>query len=130
MRKKNPNYNEKEARALARRKWEQTHPEQWELLKKNQRFRRRYGITVDIYEQLLEKQNGKCRICLQIPKGIHGSGRLKVLHVDHDHSTGEIRGLLCDNCNRGLGYFKDDSLLLQQAIIYLNDYNKCGCKKS
>lgn len=119
---RDPNYNEKEARTLARRKWEQAHPEQWELQKRNQRFKRRYGITLKDYNTLLDNQKGLCFLCGHPPSGIHSSGRPHVLHVDHDHSTGKVRSLLCTQCNRGLGYFKEDIELLKRAIGYLNDH--------
>ncbi len=74
---------------------------------------RRTGITEDRYRELLTLQGGVCAICKGDP---NGKGRLA---IDHDHKTGEARGLLCSNCNPGLGFFKDDPLLLAQAIRYL-----------
>jgi hypothetical protein len=120
---RDPNYNEKIARNLSRRKWEQTHPEQWELQKRNQRFKRRYNITLTEYNELLINQEGVCFLCGNLPTGIHSSGRPHVLHVDHNHITGRVRSLLCTKCNRGLGYFNEDIKLLSKAINYLNDHN-------
>lgn len=77
---------------------------------------RRYGITREWYDTTLEKQGGCCAICQTTEVGRKGHTHF---HVDHDHHTGEVRGLLCDLCNRGLGYFKDDGLLLIQAAKYL-----------
>jgi hypothetical protein len=118
-----PNYNEVIARRLARRKWEINNPEKWEIQKRNRRFKSLYGITLSQYNVMLENQKGLCALCGNPPTGIHSSGRAHVLHVDHNHITNKVRGLLCTQCNRGLGYFKDSSELLIKASNYLNDYN-------
>lgn len=75
-----------------------------------------FGITIEDYESMLKKQNGCCRIC-----GTHYSEFSKRLAVDHDHTTGKIRGLLCLYCNTGLGKFKDSTKLLNEAIKYLEE---------
>ncbi len=75
---------------------------------------RAHGITLKDYDKMLRRQGGGCQICrTKIPGG---KGRF---HVDHNHATGEIRGLLCVNCNHGLGHFKDDIEILAAAIKYL-----------
>jgi len=71
-------------------------------------LRRKYGLTSEQYEQMLAKQDGRCRICRTEANG-------RTWHVDHNHETGIVRGILCDNCNRGLGHFKDDADLLRRA---------------
>ena len=76
-------------------------------------LRRQYGITVGKYEEMLSEQGGVCAICRSAPK----PGRR--LHVDHDHETERIRGLLCFTCNNALGDFADDTGRLQTAIGYL-----------
>lgn len=94
-------------------------PEQKELWKEYGRrsvLKKRYGITADEYDQMAIEQNG-CAICGALECG--GRGSTSRLAVDHDHVTGKIRGLLCNNCNNGLGRFKDDVELLQKAITYL-----------
>lgn len=70
----------------------------------------RYGITREEFDQLFERQRGLCAICLSEPAA----------HVDHDHETRQVRGLLCFNCNGGLGQFKDDPMRLALAIAYLS----------
>ena len=78
-------------------------------------LKRMFGITLEKYQSMAEKQDGKCAICNKE----EDCKRNKVLCVDHDHDTGEIRGLLCNTCNRGLGLFKDSVDSLQAAIKYL-----------
>jgi hypothetical protein len=112
-----------QARRIARRKWEKLNPDKWELQKQNQRLNRRYGIKLDDYQKLFDSQKGLCAICLNPPTGLHSSGRAHVLHVDHCHKTGEIRGLLCTACNQALGMFKEDIKILQKAKEYINAYS-------
>lgn len=74
---------------------------------------RKYGITAEQYAEMLFLQGGVCAICKGPGKAY---GRL---HVDHNHETGRIRGLLCNTCNAGLGQLRDDVELLRAAIAYL-----------
>ncbi len=79
------------------------------------RLKKRYGISKEDYESMLEKQSRSCAICFsEVPLG-----RYSFFAVDHDHVTRKIRGLLCTNCNRGLGFFKDNIELLRKALNYL-----------
>ena len=70
-----------------------------------------YGITVEIYNKMRENQKGKCAICESHVK--------KTMNIDHCHETGKIRGLLCWNCNIGIGYLKHNNKILSNAIKYL-----------
>jgi hypothetical protein len=79
----------------------------------------KYGITPAQYNALLLAQDGQCIICGESDP--HG-GRTFGFCVDHDHATGEIRGLLCNSCNSGLGMFRDNPRYLQRAIHYLQSY--------
>lgn len=81
------------------------------------RLLRKYGLTIEEYDEIMERQDGGCAICHATPE--EGSGRWERLHVDHDHATERVRGILCHNCNSGLGHFKDDPELLRAAIHYL-----------
>jgi len=74
----------------------------------------RYGMEPSEYFDLLEKQEGKCAICK-----IDQDEQSKAMSVDHDHATGKIRGLLCSNCNIGIGNFQDKDELLFSAYEYL-----------
>ncbi len=82
---------------------------------------RKYGMTTYDLADMATKQDHKCAICGNPETGTRG-GLVKHLAVDHDHSTGKIRELLCDACNTGLGKFKDDVELLAKAIAYLHKH--------
>jgi hypothetical protein len=85
---------------------------------KHSELKRYYGITLVQYEEMWLQQDGLCKICNQPETNII-RGKLLHLSVDHDHTTGKIRGLLCHHCNKALGGFKDSPDLLQRAINYL-----------
>lgn len=85
---------------------------QYPEYKRNYHLQKTYGITSEEYDEMLEAQGGVCKICGATP----GARRLA---VDHCHDTGEIRGLLCYNCNSALGRFQDNIALLEAAIKYL-----------
>lgn len=81
------------------------------------KLRRDFGLELGRYDEMLEEQDGRCAICRREPNG-------KRLHVDHCHTTGVVRGLLCYTCNVGLGNFNDDPDRLQVAIEYLLNSRK------
>lgn len=83
-----------------------------------------YGITVEKYNEMFNEQNGCCAIC-----GEHQTSLKKSLAVDHCHTSGEVRGLLCTNCNLLLGYATDDTKVLSNAINYLTLERKNKCKQ-
>ena len=90
------------------------------LSRRDQILQQRYGITEEQYDLLFDLQEGCCAICKQ--------RFAKRLDVDHCHDTGTVRGLLCNNCNRGLGHFKDNVDYLQSAINYLQNVCIIGGK--
>lgn len=119
MLKENPEKYESNlaAKRLKARQERMTKPE----IQRDRQLRCQYGIDLDDYDRLLKEQEGGCAICCSTV-GVDG----RRLHVDHDHACCErpacgncVRGLLCDNCNRGLGAFKDDTYRLGRAIEYL-----------
>jgi len=70
------------------------------------------------YSRMLEEQNGRCAICLSDdPKS---PDRVNHWYIDHCHTTGVVRGLLCNSCNRGVGLLGDDIANLERAILYLS----------
>lgn len=76
-----------------------------------------YGLTVERYDEMLKAQGGVCAICGNPQKW--GKTSRDNLCVDHDHETGAVRGLLCNGCNRAVGFFGDDPVILARAISYL-----------
>jgi hypothetical protein len=70
-----------------------------------------YGLTEEAYSLLIIQQDYKCKICNKEEK----------LHIDHDHNTNKIRGLLCGKCNKALGLFQDDPANLDKAAAYLRE---------
>ena len=85
--------------------------------KREERFRRVYGITLACYERMLVEQKGVCAICGHIQSWNRREG--DVLVVDHDHDSGRVRGLLCHACNQTLGLMRDDPQTLRRAAAYL-----------
>lgn len=86
-------------------------------VRRNKYLRWKYSISLEDYDAMLVSQGGGCAICgLTAEEESHYS----VLPVDHCHTTGAIRGILCQKCNSGLGFFRDNKELLQQAIVYLS----------
>jgi len=86
---------------------------------KNSRLKRIYNISIDEYNNILLTQNNRCAICkkpldLQNPKHVH---------IDHDHKTGKVRGILCNKCNSAIGYLNDNIEYIKNALEYL-EHNK------
>ena len=81
--------------------------------RRNDHLMRQYGITEKQFNEMLDIQGGLCAICtIPMTPG-------KATHIDHDHETGQVRALLCEHCNRGLGEFYEEPWKLEAAINYL-----------
>lgn len=110
----NPNYNnkyrEKNRDKINKRTrdWNKKYPEK----RKNTDLKYSYGLTLIEFNELLAKQDNRCAICSNLIKG-------RNIHTDHNHITGKVRGLLCKNCNLGIGLFKDNFSLLIRAADYI-----------
>ena len=85
--------------------------------------KRKYGITVQEYADLFHAQDGVCAICGS-PETATRAGKVKTLAVDHDHETGAVRGLLCSDCNTGIGKLKEDRVVILSAVRYLDSHQK------
>lgn len=83
-------------------------------------LKKKYGIAPGTYDAMLADQGGVCAICNASDPG---GTRLKRFHVDHDHTTGQIRGLLCAKCNTGIGQMRHSKQILLDAITYLGKYS-------
>lgn len=79
---------------------------------------KKYGLTEESYQVLLESQNGVCAICKSV------CSRSKGLSVDHSHETGKVRGLLCSACNLALGNIRENIDSMKNMIKYITDYEK------
>jgi hypothetical protein len=86
---------------------------------KNNHLIKRYGITLETYEKMVSLQNSKCYICETYVENTKNN----YLHVDHNHTTGEVRKLLCMSCNASLGLIKESTDTLQKMIVYLEEHN-------
>jgi hypothetical protein len=90
------------------------HPERFRRYERTQNLKRKYGITIKQFEAMLAAQGGTCAVCAGPPLG-----KGNQYHVDHDHRTGRIRGILCHKCNVALGLVSDSPLHLRALIAYL-----------
>lgn len=113
-------------------KWRENNKDKYNKMARNYRrnnpemcygaeIKRRYGCTLEQYNQMLIAQSGACAICKSLHNPAEKKGRL---YVDHDHATGAIRALLCKHCNSMLGYAKDDPKVLLEAVAYLTCHNR------
>lgn len=86
-------------------------------IRREKYLQKKYGLSLEQYNQMLEGQGGVCAIC-------HKPATTKHLCVDHNHKTGKIRGLLCLACNYKIGMMHDDFVFMRNAVIYLEKYNQ------
>jgi hypothetical protein len=105
----------KPCKVKVHRQKRRANPAHFLKIERKSKFKNQYGITVEKYDEMLKAQGGGCGICgSKTP-----STRTTYFSVDHCHTTGKVRGLLCTKCNRGLGLFNDRSDLLKLATTYL-----------
>lgn len=99
-------------------------PKGWRQAATKRRLSKLYGMTTEDYNAMYSAQDGKCYLCRRhgLNQTDPSSNRNKILVVDHDHESGRVRSLLCDQCNKGLGAFKDSAALLFNAANYINKF--------
>ena len=115
-----------EARRIKKENGESVIINRKDYLKRNmwRKMRAKYGIDREQYEALVEAQGNACAICKKPEKEMDGQrGTPLRLSVDHDHETGKVRGLLCRQCNIGIGRLKESVEILQNAIDYLKSHS-------
>jgi prepilin-type processing-associated H-X9-DG protein len=95
---------------------------------RNYGLKRYYGISLATYDAMLASQNGVCAICAKSETGKIPSGEIKPFSVDHNHKTGEIRGLLCTQCNYMIGHCRESREILLAGIAYLDKHE--GVKRA
>lgn len=107
----------------ARKKWRKSNPEQAQLSQRGRNLKHKYGITINEYESLLEQQGGRCACCgVEENTTLYGHNRSLNFAVDHCHTTGKVRGLLCNQCNRAIGMLGDTVEGVRRALKYLETH--------
>lgn len=104
----------------AREKYREENKERFAEVNRRKTLKFRYGLSLEEYNSILESQNNSCAICGTTENGVSGKRRNWNWSVDHCHTTGKVRGLLCNQCNRGLGMLGDNVESIQKALDYLN----------
>jgi hypothetical protein len=99
-------------------RWRKNNRIRTHKIDKRAHLKNRHGITSEYYDKMLSNQNGCCEIC-----GKPHTDYKRSFHVDHNHLTGNVRGLLCVRCNAGIGLFQDNTDSLERAKLYLIKYS-------
>jgi hypothetical protein len=100
------------------KRWKDQHPEEWKRIKRNSNLKREFGITLHDFDRMLEAQGFLCAICR--------SPLLPWPHLDHDHTTGRVREILCHHCNLAIGNVKDDPSRAEAVAAYLRKHGHEG----
>jgi hypothetical protein len=104
---------QRQSRRNSAKEWREKNLEKSKFYARRTHIMRKFGLSMDEYNQMLKEQNGVCAIC----ESVCATGN--ALAVDHNHSTGKIRKLLCKNCNTAIGLLKEDVVVIAKAIEYL-----------
>src|ERR1700733_5860060 len=96
------------------REWQRKNPEKSSRYQRKSQLKKKYGIPLEMFDQMFAKQNGVCAICFDA----------KAEFVDHDHITNRIRELLCHHCNSALGFARDSQQVLLNAVAYLQKHSQ------
>lgn len=107
----------REARSARSRAWRKANPERQRTHSRRHHLRRKFGLTLEAYDDLLAGQGGRCGICETTD-----TAPWDWFCVDHDHDTGAVRGLLCHPCNVAIGQTGDDVEVLRKAVAYLERF--------
>jgi predicted SprT family Zn-dependent metalloprotease len=115
----------KEKRLAQIELYQTTKSDDWrKLIGQKHHLKTRYNLTPEQYNEMARQQDYKCAICnTDVTNNIRANKQI-ALSVDHNHTTGNIRELLCMKCNYGLGYFRDSAEILDKASKYIDKHNK------
>lgn len=111
----------RQCKGINKQAWDKENRE-WKKQYARMRTLQHYGLTVDMYDQMYEQQGGQCAICGQQEK----DNNRERLCVDHNHQTGQVRGLLCVACNSYIGHINENIETLQVAMDYIKHWNSMG----
>lgn len=115
----NRSIEDNERRKLNNKKYYTNNKDKVLLRCREHHLKKNYGLTSNEYFELVKKQDNKCAICKKEETRYTKTGDIKPLSVDHDHNTGEVRMLLCNDCNALIGFANEDTAILKNAIDYL-----------
>jgi recombination endonuclease VII len=102
------------------RNYRRTRPkEYWKDKDRRYAIKKRYGVTLESIREMDLAQGGRCAVCSGDPAEINKTAHHRVLHVDHNHATGRVRGLLCNPCNRAIGFVRDNPEIARKLADYL-----------
>jgi hypothetical protein len=101
-------------------KWAKAHPKRTKIKAKISHLKTRYGISLDDYQNMLDTQKNCCAVCFTALK--ENAKNKNLVHVDHCHEKGGVRGILCRSCNLLIGHASDDVNILRAAIKYLEGH--------
>jgi|TARA_R110000868_G_scaffold345734_2_gene606849 hypothetical protein len=96
-------------------KWAKENKDKVKAHRRKRNLKAKYGISVEEYDKMFEEQNGSCFICFSLPTR-------RRLSVDHNHTTGQVRRLLCDKCNLAIGLLEEDQERLEKVRRYLENF--------
>jgi hypothetical protein len=114
----------KECNKKSTKKWVTKHQKKTTSRQYFWSVKHKYNLTEERYHAMMSEQNGKCAICLTIPKSKRNGKTTIRMHVDHCHKTNKVRGLLCYKCNSAIGLFEDNINRMKNAIKYIRRNNK------
>ena len=114
-------YRCKKCDKLARHEYRLNNKERFAEVSRRKQLKFKYGITLEEYDKIYREQKGCCALCETPENNVTGARRYWNFSVDHCHGSGKIRGLLCNNCNRGLGLLGDTKESLKKVLDYLSN---------
>lgn len=104
---------------LQLKRYRETNQTKVQTARLKNKLKYRYNISYEDFQKMQEFSGNRCYICGDHETAVNSTGETRMLSIDHNHITGEVRGLLCHKCNAGLGYFRDNPVFLESAKQYL-----------